>query len=279
MAVSLGLTKVRITGGEPLVRRGLVDFIAQLAVIPGLNDISLTSNGMLLEEYARPLFQAGVKRINISLDSLNADKFSEITRGGDLASVLRGIEAVHQAGFHPIKINAVAIKGVNDDEILDFAQLSIHKPFQVRFIELMPIGRQAGLSYEGGFLSNDVIFARINNIYPLEAVKVEGDSIAGPARIYRIAGGRGEIGFISPISHHFCGDCNRLRLTADGLLRACLLQDKEISLRDGLRNGSTDEELKEVISSVIAGKPKQHDISREDHYLKKCAKEMSSLGG
>lgn len=278
VAVGLGIAKVRITGGEPLVRRGLVDFVTQLAAIPGLEDISLTSNGMLLEEYAMPLFRAGIKRVNISLDSLNAVKYTEITRGGELASVLRGIEAVHQVGFYPIKINAVAMKEVNDDELLDFARLSIDRPFQIRFIELMPMGR-AGLSYDKGFLSNDFVFNRINNVYPLEPIKVGGKGVAGPARIYRIIGGRGEIGFISPISHHFCGDCNRLRLTADGLLRACLLQDEEISLRYALRNGYTDKELKEVISSVIAGKPKQHDISREDHYPKKCVKEMSALGG
>lgn len=278
VAVSLGIAKVRITGGEPLVRRGLVEFIRRLAVIPGLRDISLTSNGLLLEEFASPLFQAGIKRINISLDSLNAVKYAEITRGGELASVLRGIEAAYQAGFYPIKINAVAMKEINEDEILDFARLSIDKPFQVRFIELMPMG-QAGLSYEGGFLANSVIFERINKVYSLKPVKASEAGVAGPARIYRIAGGRGEIGFISPISHHFCSDCNRLRLTADGLLRACLLHDHEVSLRNGLRNGYTDKELKEAITAVIAGKPKQHDISREAHHLKKCVKEMSSLGG
>ncbi len=278
VAVALGVAKVRITGGEPLVRRGLVGFITRLAAIPGLQDISLTSNGMLLEKFAAPFFQAGIKRINISLDSLNAAKYAEITRGGNLQSVLRGIEAVHQAGFHPIKINAVAIKGINDDELLDFAQLSIDKPFQIRFIELMPMGR-AGLSYKGEFLSNEVIFDMINNVYPLEPLKEEGNLVAGPAHMYRIAGGRGKIGFISPISHNFCGNCNRLRLTADGSLRACLLQDKEISLRHVLRNGYSDDVLKELITGVIADKPKQHDISHEDHHLKKCVKEMSALGG
>ena len=142
----------------------------------------------------------------------------------------------------------------------------------------MPMGR-AGLSYKGEFLPNEVIFDMINNVYPLEPLKEEGNLVAGPARMYRIAGARGKIGFISPISHNFCGNCNRLRLTADGSLRACLLQDKEISLRHGLRNGYSDGVLKELITRVIADKPKQHDISHENHHLKKCVKEMSALGG
>jgi len=278
VTVGLGITKVRITGGEPLVRRGLVDFIAKLASIPGLADISLTTNGVLIEPFAVPLFEAGVKRINISLDSLNAAKYAEITRGGDLATVLRGIEAVYRTGFDPIKINVVAIKGVNDDEVLDFALLSKNRPFKIRFIELMPMG-QAGLTYEGGYLSNDVVFERINNAYQLEPVGDTKAGTAGPARMYKIAGGLGEIGFISPISHHFCSRCNRLRLTANGFLRACLLLDEEISLKGALHGGCSDEELKRMIGEVIAGKPQRHGISHNDRHIKKCAKEMSSLGG
>src|SRR3972149_1661705 len=161
-----GIAKVRITGGEPLVRRGVADFISQLSFIPGLNDISLTTNGILLENFASALFNAGIKRINISLDSLDAEKYAHITRGGDLKAVLRGVEAAYQAGFCPIKINAVVIKGVNDDEILDFAVLTMDKPFQIRFIELMPMG-QAGSGYQGKYVSNDVIFERVNKFYRL----------------------------------------------------------------------------------------------------------------
>ena len=278
VAVSLGIAKVRITGGEPLVRRGVVDFIASLAEIAGLTDISLTTNGILLAPFAIPLFAAGIKRINISLDSLNEAKYAKITRGGELNAVLRGIEAVHQAGFYPVKINAVVIKGVNDDEIIDFASLTLHKPFQIRFIELMPMG-QAGLDCQDQYLSNDVILERINSVYRLEPCGDEKNNTHGPARMYKIDGGLGEIGFISPISHHFCESCNRLRLTADGRLRACLLQDKDVGLRDALRNGCNDEELRQLMSSLIAAKPCQHEISCDENHVKKCAKEMSAIGG
>lgn len=278
VAVGLGISKVRITGGEPLVRRGVVDFIARLSKINGLNDISLTTNGLLLEPLAEPLFKAGIKRINISLDSLNTVKYAEITRGGDLEKVLRGIEAVHREGFAPIKINVVAIKGVNDDEILDFAILSMNKPFQVRFIELMPMGT-ASYGHEGSYISNDIIFERINSVYPLESIQKETQSIDGPAHMFKIKGALGEIGFISPISHHFCNTCNRLRLTANGFIRACLLRDNEVSLKDALRNNMDDAALHDLISGVISAKPMQHEIVRDENHLRKCAKEMSSLGG
>jgi cyclic pyranopterin phosphate synthase len=278
IAVKIGVAKVRITGGEPLVRRGAVDFIARLSELSGLTDISLTTNGVFLESFAYSLFQAGIKRINISLDSLNAAKYALITRGGDLKAVLRGIDMVHQVGFHPIKINTVVINGVNDDEILDFARLSVEKPFQIRFIELMPMGR-AGNQYEGKYLSNDIIRERIGKVFSLESLSGKGNNTDGPARIHRISGAPGTIGFISPISNHFCHVCNRLRLTADGHLRACLLLDGEISLREALRRGCSDEELQALIKSAIARKPMQHDISRGENHLRKCAKEMSSLGG
>lgn len=279
IAVKMGVAKVRITGGEPLVRRGVVDFISRLSAISGLTDISLTTNGVLLESFAASLFQAGIKRINISLDSLNAEKYSLITRGGKLKTVLRGIDTVHQVGFHPIKINTVVINGVNDDEILDFALLSVEKPFQIRFIELMPMGR-AGEHYEGKYLSNDIIRERIGKAFSLEPLLGKSNHTDGPARIYRISGAPGTIGFISPISNHFCHTCNRLRLTADGHLRACLLLDgEEISLREALRHGCNNEELQYLIKSAIARKPMQHDISRGENHLRKCAKEMSSLGG
>ena len=278
VAVTMGISKVRITGGEPLVRRGIVDFISRLSSISGLFDISLTTNGMLLELFAAPLFQAGIKRINVSLDSLNAAKYAEITRGGDLVTVLRGIEAVYKEGFSPIKINVVVIKDVNDDEILDFARLSINKPYQIRFIELMPMG-MAGRNYEGKYLSNDVIIEQINKFLPIESVQSEKRSVDGPARMFKIGGAQGEIGFISPISHHFCDSCNRLRLTSDGYLRACLLTDKDVNLKDSLRNSCSDKELQDLICGVIAGKPLAHEIGRDENRLRKCVKEMSSLGG
>ena len=278
VAVSLGISKVRITGGEPLVRRGVVDFIASLAEISGLTDISLTTNGILLAPFAAPLLAAGIKRINISLDSLNEAKYQRITRGGDLNAVLRGIEAVHQAGFYPVKINTVVIKGVNDDEIIDFARLTLHKPFQIRFIELMPMG-QAGLGCEDKYISNEVILERIKSVYRLEPGGDGKNNTDGPARMYRIEGGLGKVGFISPISHHFCESCNRLRLTADGHLRACLLQDKDVDLRDALRDGCPDGELQGLMSGVIAAKPGKHELNCDENHVKKCAKEMSAIGG
>lgn len=278
VAVTMGIAKVRITGGEPLVRRGIVGFITQLSSIPGLKDISLTTNGLLLETFASPLFKAGIKRINISLDSLNAEKYAQITRGGDLETVLRGIEAVRREGFFPIKINVVVIKGVNDDEILDFALLSTEKPYQIRFIELMPMGT-AGLCHEGNYLSNDVLFKGINSVYRMEPVHHEKTIIDGPAHMFKIDGALGEIGFISPISNHFCDACNRLRLTSDGYLRACLLKDNDISLKEALRKGCSDSDLQVLISGAISGKPMGHEIVRDENHIRKCVKEMSSLGG
>lgn len=275
VAVRMGVAKVRITGGEPLIRRGVVDFIARLKALEGLRDISITTNGILLEKFAPGLFAAGVKRINVSLDSLDAEKYARITRGGQLGDVLRGIDAVHRLGFSPIKINVVVIKGVNDDEVLNFAGLTLDKPYQVRFIELMPFGSGKNDRY----LSNEVVMARIGDTYPLEAAAGAGAGTDGPARVYRIAGGAGEIGFISPLSHSFCSSCNRLRLTADGCLRACLLMDEEIDLKTPLRSGCSDKDIEELIRGAVRKKSEQHSAARGEGVLKKCAKQMSSIGG
>jgi cyclic pyranopterin phosphate synthase len=278
VAVDMGIRKIRLTGGEPLARRGVVDFIASLKTIPDLKDISLTTNGILLADFAGNLFHAGVRRINISLDSLNPEKYERITRGGNLNAVLKGIDEVYRIGYSPIKINIVAIKGFNDDEILDFARLSIDKPYQIRFIELMTIG-SADLNQDGKYLSNDVIREKIREMYSLEPVDGERKRIDGPARIYRIAGGAGKIGFISPVSHQFCHSCNRLRLTADGHLRACLLSDEETDLKGALRNGCSDKNLADLIKEAIARKPMRHDLACDDGHIKKCMKDMSSIGG
>jgi cyclic pyranopterin phosphate synthase len=255
----------------------MVDFIASLAEISGLTDISLTTNGILLAPFAVPLFNAGMKRINISLDSLNEAKYARITRGGELNAVLRGIEAVYQAGFDPIKINAVVIKGVNDDEIIDFARLTLEKPFQIRFIELMPMG-QVSLGREDRFIANDAIMEQLQTVYRFEP-DGGNNSTDGPARMFRIEDGLGKIGFISPISHLFCESCNRLRLTADGRLRACLLHDQDVDLRDALRNGCDDGELERLMRGLIAAKPGKHELDGSEHHVKKCAREMSAIGG
>ncbi len=278
VAAGLGITKVRITGGEPLVRRGVAEFIASLRTIPELEDISLTTNGILLEGCAENLFNAGIRRINISLDSLDAEKYARITRGGDIRAVLRGIRKVRETGFSPIKINIVAIKGFNDDEVLNFARLTLDHPYQIRFIELMPLGH-AGIEYNGSYLSNAVIRERIEAFGALERVNGHGNGSDGPARIYRLTDGAGEIGFISPVSRHFCSSCNRLRLTADGQLRACLLSDDETDLKGPLRAGCADEEIAELIWMAISRKPEQHEITCNESHIKKCMKEMRKIGG
>ncbi len=278
VATGEGITKVRITGGEPLVRRGVAEFIASLRTIPALNDISLTTNGILLEAHAEQLFAAGMRRINISLDSLNADKYARITRGGDIHAVLSGIRKVREIGFTPIKINIVAIKGFNDDEVLDFARLTLAAPYQIRFIELMSLGT-AGADNDGRYLANSAIREQIEALGKLEAVNGERSKTEGPARIYRLAGSAGEIGFISPVSRHFCHSCNRLRLTADGHLRACLLSDDETDLKGPLRAGCDDDEIAALIRGVIARKPRRHEIACDEDRIKKCMKEMPAIGG
>jgi cyclic pyranopterin phosphate synthase len=278
MAVKLGLIKVRITGGEPLVRRGFIEFIAELKKIKGLQDISLTTNGILLEEYAQGIFDAGIHRINISLDSLNKKKYFHITNGGNLDAVLQGIAQAEEIGFSPIKINAVAIKGFNDDEVLAFAKLAADKPFQVRFIELMPMG-QSNRDHGEHYLPMTQLIQKISSKYELEQLNVKKSKSAGPATIFRIKGGRGEVGFINPVSSHFCSTCNRLRLTADGRLRACLLKEEEIDLKKALSENCSDAVLERLIREAILLKPKHHDLDCSDRHLKKCHRDMSEIGG
>jgi cyclic pyranopterin phosphate synthase len=277
-SVKMGLIKVRLTGGEPLIRRDFVDFAAGLNRIEGLQDISLTTNGILLEKYARGIYDAGIHRINISLDSMNPQKYSQITKGGKLDDVLRGISCADRIGFSPIKINVVVIKGVNDDEILDFVQLAAQNPFQVRFIEIMPIS-EVNVHQPEEYLPTDQLQEEISRHFTLEAINGKRNISDGPARIFKIQGGLGEIGFINPVSNHFCATCNRLRLTADGKLRACLLKDEEIDLKEALARGCDDTELEHLIRSAIDLKPAHHDLNCTDRHLKKCHRDMSDIGG
>jgi cyclic pyranopterin phosphate synthase len=280
IARKLGIVKVRVTGGEPLVRRGVTEFLGALGKL-GLEDISLTTNGILLESLANPIRKAGVGRINVSLDSLNPEKYTRLTRGGDLAAVLRGLEQADRAGFSPIKINVVTVKDFNDDEAVHFARLTLEKPYEIRFIELMPIGVKNDNADK--YVSNDELMERIGRVGRLLPVEEgrHGNKLDGPARRFRFDGARGVIGFISPISHNFCHACNRLRLTADGALRACLMVDGEIDLKTPLRKGCKDEELEQLIRQAIMSKPRgQHtDGSGEDCSRRKCAREMSTIGG
>lgn len=277
-AVKMGLIKVRLTGGEPLVRRGFVEFAAELKKIDGLQDISLTTNGILLNQYADSIFRAGITRINISLDSLDKEKYYQVTRGGNLDDVFRGIDAAEKAGFSPIKINTVLIKGFNDNEALDFAQLAFDKPFQVRFIEIMPVG-MSNSNQQQEFLPTNQLLPTILKNFKLEALGGKKRKSDGPAKIYKFKEGRGEIGFINAVSDHFCSTCNRLRLMADGKLRACLLKDEEIDLRFALSRHCSDDELASLIRKAILLKPAGHGLDCADRHLKKCHRDMSDIGG
>ncbi|HON58759.1 MAG TPA: GTP 3',8-cyclase MoaA [Smithella sp.] len=277
VAVKMGLVKVRVTGGEPLVRRGCVEFLAALKKINGLRDVSLTTNGILLEDFAPSIYAAGISRINVSLDSLNPDKYSRITNGGSLQAVLRGIARAEEVGFAPIKINTVAIRGFNEDEVLDFAQLAIRKPYQVRFIELMPIG-QHQLTGGHDYIPGRELIEKISRHYALEKIPGKKDRADGPAKIFRIRKGQGEIGFINPVSDHFCSTCNRLRLTSDGKLRVCLLSEKEIDLKKALRDHLSDAELERLLVEAIFSKPQKHDLVCTENSLRKC-RNMSAIGG
>lgn len=277
-AVKMGLIKVRLTGGEPLVRRGFVEFAESLKKIAGLQDISLTTNGILLAQQAEAIFRTGITRINISLDSLNKEKYFQITGGGNIDDVLRGIAAAEKAGFAPIKINTVVIRGFNDNEVLDFARIAMKKPFQVRFIEIMPIS-DVNISQPQDFLPTAQLLDQISAHMELEPLGRKKKNSDGPARIYKIKGGEGEIGFINPVSDHFCSTCNRLRLTADGKLRSCLLNESEIDLKEALARKCSDDELKGLIRQAIMLKPEKHDIDCSDRHLKKCHRAMSDIGG
>jgi cyclic pyranopterin phosphate synthase len=276
LAVQKGITKIRITGGEPLVRKDAVQLIQQLSQLKGVQDLSLTTNAILLEEFAPALFQAGLKRVNISMDSLSPEKYREITRGGDLSRVWAGVEAARRAGLSPIKINVVAITGFNDGEILEFARLTMPDPFQIRFIEFMPIGISSEWSPER-YLSSRAIKRRIESVSPLIPVNGGVNDHGGPARLFKFPGARGEIGFISPISDHFCNSCNRLRLTPDGKLKTCLFSDEEMDLKQLLRSGCSDEELERKLDEAISTKPLRHGAI--GGLMKRCHRPMVKIGG
>lgn len=273
IAASLGVRKLRITGGEPLVRKNISYLIASLKAIKGIEDISLTTNGILLEKYARGLADAGLNRINISLDTLSPERYREITRGGDISLVLKGIDAAEEAGLLPIKINMVPIRNLNDDEVPDFARMTLTTPRHVRFIEFMPIGSRDLWSDEK-YISTDELRKTVEKIGPLTPVRLRKN---GPAKYFRLEGAPGVIGFISALTHHFCGDCNRLRLTADGRLRPCLFSETEIDLKPALRMQSSDKEIGRLLRLAIEVKPEGHKIDQRDDLS--SLKNMSRIGG
>ncbi len=269
-----GISKIRLTGGEPLVRKGIVDFISCLSQIKEIKDLSLTTNGILLKEFAQALKQAGLKRINISLDSLREERFCQITRKDELGRVWAGIEGALRAGLSPIKINMVAIQGLNDDEIESFARLSIHLPLAVRYIEYMPSGNGEPWK-ESDILTIPQIKSRLERIGKL--ISIPSNQWDGPAIRFRFEGALGEIGLIGPVSSHFCSDCNRLRLTPDGKIRTCLFSDEEIDVKELLRKGGSDHDLKERLLVALRTKPERHQINT--HQFKKCQRNMSAIGG
>ena len=305
IAVSQGMTKIRLTGGEPLVRKDLVEIVSGIARLSGVKDLSLTTNGYILDELAKPLADAGLTRINISLDTLRPDRFKQIARRGDLNRVMNGIQAARNAGLNPIKINCVAMKGVNDDEAAEFATWTKNEDIHFRFIEIMPIrwnlDETIGFDPYSPHLGNGLLQIKqsqptnsmlsdleMRRMY-ISASELQGliesahgaltpteIPTNGPARTFKIAGAVGTIGFISQISSDLCSQCNRLRLTADGHLRPCLMSDGELDLRTPLRQGATDDDIASLFRHVVEHKPERHYLAEGQ---KVTGRGMSQIGG
>lgn len=260
IAVSLGVRKVRITGGEPLVRRRLDELVRRLARIPGIGDLALTTNGLLLAEQAQSLHDAGLRRLNVHLDTLDRERFFRITRRDELGRVLAGLEAARRAGFDPIKINAVAVKGLSEPDIVPLARFGREHGYQVRFIEFMPLDAQGLWDRSRVLLMEDILQILSREFGPLEPVP-DPDPRA-PALEYRFPDGRGSVGFIASVSRPFCLNCNRIRLTADGHLRYCLFALEETDVKRLLRGGASDEEIRETIRRTVASKWIGHEIQQ-----------------
>ncbi len=274
LLVSMGIEDVRLTGGEPLVRRQFPRLVAMLAAIDGLRDLSLTTNGYLLERDAAALLHAGVQRVNVSIDSLQRDRFFQITRRDALPRVLRGLEAIAaHPQVHPVKVNAVAMRGFSEHEALRFADFARSTAFQVRFIEFMPLDGDHAWTPDA-VLSGEELRAMIDAVHPLEEQPREP---AATARVFRFADGQGEIGFINPVSEPFCADCNRIRLTADGKLRTCLFSLHETDLRGPLREGADDAELERIVREAVWRKELKHHVNEPG--FRQPQRTMSAIGG
>jgi cyclic pyranopterin phosphate synthase len=270
-AVRLGIEKIRVTGGEPLVRKGIISLLRNLSGIAGLRRLVLTTNGVLLAEMAEELKSAGVQRLNISLDSLRSSTFAQITRCGELEKVLAGIRAAEKAGF-PIKINMVAMRGVNDDEFVDFAALTMNRPCAVRFIEYMPTMKEE--SWQSLFIPGEEIITRIARHYPLRPIDREENS--GPSRCFRINGAAGTIGIITPVSRPFCKECNRIRVTASGIGKGCLFGGSDHDMKPLLKAGDSAA-LEQALYGIVSNKPEKHLLSEEGSSGEAIA--MSKVGG
>ena len=270
----LGFDKFRLTGGEPTVWPHVVEIVRDMAAIPGVQSLSMTTNGILLGKLARPLAEAGLQRVNISVDTLDAQKFKRITRWGHLDDVWAGILASEEAGLTPLKLNAVVVRGFNDDDAADLARLTIDHPWQMRYIEMMPFGDVASFAQQQ-VVTEAEIRAGIEKVFgPLELL--DDGKLDGEARLYRIPGAVGTIGLISSVTQPFCASCTRARLTADGVLRLCLLRDKEVNLLQPLRQGATLDDLKQIVCEGICLKPWGHGLAQDVIPLQRV---MSQIGG
>lgn len=274
VACSLGVRKIRLTGGEPLVRKGIVDFVARLAELSPRPEIALTSNGLGLAKLAAPLKQAGLGRINVSLDTLRPERFVAITRRSGLEQVLAGLEQAEAVGLGPIKINMVPIAGVNADEIVDFARLTLERSWNVRFIEFMPVSGDLDYRPEQR-VPVDEILRLLASVAPLQEEPRRGP--AGPARLLRYAGAPGGLGVIPAVTSHFCSECNRLRVTADGRIRPCLFSETEIDLKAALRGGIDDRRLADLFLAAAGAKPERHNLA--DDPTGTGVRRMQEIGG
>jgi GTP 3',8-cyclase len=272
--IQRGIRKIRITGGEPLVRKDFLSFIERLNRIRGLEEIALTTNGVLLERYASNLKECGVHRLNVSMDTLKRERYLHITRRDYFEQVWRGVREAERLGFYPIKLNVVAIRGLNDDEVTDFARLALEKPYHIRFIEYMPVGQTSRWSSDQ-FISVGELRTLVEKSVSLEPV--QSGPTDGPADRFKLRDGAGEIGFIGAISHHFCATCNRLRLTAEGRVRSCLFSDEEVDLKIPLRQGRGDPCISNLIEEAIRQKPCGHNFDVFGLY--RCGRRMVKIGG
>ncbi|WP_313756901.1 GTP 3',8-cyclase MoaA [Tissierella sp.] len=264
--VELGVNKIRFTGGEPLIRKGIIDLIYKVSKLDGVKDLAMTTNGILLKEYAKELKKAGLNRVNISLDTLDEEKYSLITRGGKLENVLEGIEEAKKVGLTPIKINTVLIGGFNDDEIESFIGLTEKEDINIRFIELMPIGEAAGWAKEK-FISNDIILEKVKELIPIPR-----EDKSSPAVYYKLPNGKGKVGIINPISCKFCANCNRVRLTSKGQLKLCLHSNREIDIKEALKSG---QDMRKLIIDSINQKEESHHLENGKY----ISRNMNQIGG
>ncbi|MCM8749171.1 GTP 3',8-cyclase MoaA [Thermomicrobiaceae bacterium CFH 74404] len=272
-AAKIGFSKIRLTGGEPTIRPHVVDLVREIARIPGIEDISMTTNGLLLERMAHDLKAAGLRRINISIDTLDPIRYKVMTRGGKIEKVWAGIAAAEDAGLTPIKLNAVVVRGMNDHEVPDLAALTIDRPWQMRFIEVMPLEGVADV-HDTGLVTTAETIELIERVHG-KLIRLEAP-LGDPARVYQIPGAQGTLGFISPVSEPFCAFCNRIRLTADGKLRLCLLRNDEVDVREILRSGGTEDDLIEQIRFGVWRKPWGHGLREGD---RNTGRGMSQIGG